>query len=74
MCALKILVTSEQTERSSYYQSYMGRLVDIQTALKILKKSEKIETKFNDHFWTSWIVINEEPAWPWPGYLTVYFS
>ena len=32
----------------------MGRLVDIQTALKpFKKKSEKIEIKFYDHFRTS---------------------
>ena len=34
---------SERSERSSYWQSYIGRLDDIQTALKPLKKSEKIE-------------------------------
>ena len=28
----------------------MGHPVDIQTALRPLKKSEKIETKFYDHF------------------------
>ena len=39
-------IRSEQTERSSYWQSYMGHLVDIQTALKPFKKIEKIEIKF----------------------------
>ena len=37
-----------QSERSSYLQSYMGSLVDIQTALKSLRKSVKIEIKFYD--------------------------
>ena len=39
------LVTSEQ--------SYMGQPVNIQSALKPLKKSEEIEIKFYDHFQTS---------------------
>ena len=42
-------VTSERSERSSYLQSYMGRLDDIQTALKPLKKRKKMEINFNDH-------------------------
>ena len=36
---------SERSEQSSYQQSYMGRLDDIQTVLKPLRKSEKIEKK-----------------------------
>ena len=44
------MITSEQSERSSYYQSYMGRFVDIQTALKPLKKIGEMETNFYDHF------------------------
>ena len=48
-----ILVTNERSERCSYYQSYMGRLDDIQTALKPLKKSENIDINFYDHFGTS---------------------
>ena len=47
------IITSEQSERSSYYQSYMGRLDDIQTALKPLKKWEKTEIPFYDPFRTS---------------------
>ena len=38
---------SEQIEQSSYQQSHMGRLIDIQTALKPFKK---IELNFYDHF------------------------
>ena len=33
------IVTCEESERSSYKQSYMEHLVDIQTALKSLKKN-----------------------------------
>ena len=44
------LITNERSERSSYNQSYMGRLVDIQTALKPLKKWDKIEIYFYDHY------------------------
>ena len=41
------LITRERSKRSSYQQSYMGRLDDIQTALKPLKKkSEKIKLGF----------------------------
>ena len=40
----------------------MGRLDDILTALKPLKKSEKIEINFYDHFMTSRIIKNNEPA------------
>ena len=47
------LITSERSKRSSYYQSYMGYFVDIQTALKPLKKIGKIEIKFYDYFSTS---------------------
>ena len=32
--SMRYVITSEQKERSSYYQSYMGHLDDIQTALK----------------------------------------
>ena len=35
------LVTSERGERSSYQQSHMGRLDDIKSALKSLKKIVK---------------------------------
>ena len=34
---------NERSERISYLQSYIGRLNDIQTALKSLKKSEKLK-------------------------------
>ena len=37
---------------------------DIQTTLKPLKKSGKIEINLYDHFWTSSIIENDEPAWP----------
>ena len=53
LCAVgitKYIVASEQSERSSYQQSFMGRLVVIQTTLKSLKKSKKIEIYFYDHF------------------------
>ena len=49
-------ITSEWSERSFYEQLFMGRLNDIQTALKLKKKSEKIEIDFYDHFRISWIV------------------
>ena len=42
----------------------MGRHDDIQTALKPLKKSEKIEINFHNHFRTSLIFYNNEPARP----------
>ena len=42
------IITSERSGQSSYYQSYMGHLDDIQTALKPLKKSEKIEINLYD--------------------------
>ena len=48
-----LLITKERSERDSYYQSYMGRLDDIQTALKSLKKIGKIEINFYGHFRTS---------------------
>ena len=35
------IVTSERSERSSNYQSYIGRLDDLQTALKVFKKNHK---------------------------------
>ena len=47
------VIMSERSERSSYQQSYIGHLDDIQTALKPLQKSEKIETNFHGHFRTS---------------------
>ena len=51
---LYIIITSERNERSHYYQSYMGRLVEIQTALKPLQKiSEKNEIHFYEHFRTN---------------------
>ena len=40
------LITSERTERSFYYQSYIGHLDDIQKALNPLKKSEKFKYIF----------------------------
>ena len=39
---INIFITSERSERSSYYQSYMGRPVDIKLALKPLKKIGKM--------------------------------
>ena len=42
----------------------MGRLVDIQTAQNVYKKSEKIDTHFYDHFCTNWIIYNDEPPRP----------
>ena len=45
-----IIITSERCERSSYGQSYIGRVDDIQTALKSFKKSERIEKHFYNHF------------------------
>ena len=38
----KQLIRSERSERSSYYPSYMGRPVDIKSALKPLKKIGKM--------------------------------
>ena len=35
---IHMIVTSEQSEQSSYYQSYMGRPIDMQSALRPLKK------------------------------------
>ena len=40
-----LIFTSEQSERSSYLQSYMGRPVDIKSALKPLKKIGKMWDK-----------------------------
>ena len=34
-----MLITSEQSKQVSYWQSYIGRLDDIQTALKQLGKN-----------------------------------
>ena len=42
----------------------MGRLDDIQTALKPLQKSEKVETHFYDHFLDKLNHLNDEPARP----------
>ena len=44
------VVTSEQSERGSYQQSYRGHLDDIQNSLKPLKKLEKIEINIHDNF------------------------
>ena len=41
-----LLITKERSERDSYYQSYMGRLDDIQTALKPLKKCKNLKYIF----------------------------
>ena len=38
---LKYIFTSERSEWSSYYQSYMGRLDEIKTALQAFKKTGK---------------------------------
>ena len=46
-------ITSERSEQSSYWQTYLGRFDDMQTALRPLKKSEKIEIHFYGHFRTS---------------------
>ena len=53
------MITSERSEWSSYYQSYIGRLDDIQTALKSFKKTLK---KLEYIFMT--ILGLAEPAWP----------
>ena len=42
----------------------MGHLDEIQTALKALKKSKKIETNFYHYFKTSLIIWNDETARP----------
>ena len=47
---------NERSERISYLQSYIGRPNDIQTALKPLKKSEKIEIHFHGHVRISLII------------------
>ena len=46
-------ITNERSERSSYYQSYKGRLVDIHTALKRFKRIGKNWNRFYNHFRTS---------------------
>ena len=51
-----IIITSEQSEWSSYYQSFIGRLDNIQTAIKPLQKSEKIIINFHENFRANWIV------------------
>ena len=38
------IITSERSERSAYQQSYMGRLDDIQTALKLKKNGKNVNT------------------------------
>ena len=48
-----LIIVNERSERTSYQPSYVGHLVDIQTALKPLKKSKKIVRKFYDHFRTT---------------------
>ena len=47
------IITSEWNEPSSYLQ---GQPVNIQSALKPLKKIEKIEIEAYDHFMTSWTI------------------
>ena len=42
----------------------MVRLDDIQKALNLTKKSEKIEMNFYEHFWTSDMMKNDETARP----------
>ena len=58
------MITSERSERNTYYLSYMGRLDYIQTALKPFKKSRKTEIiylyLFQEH-------RNNEPARPSPS-------
>ena len=44
------MIMSVQIEQNSYSQSCVGRLDDIHTAVKPLKK---IERNFHDHFRTS---------------------
>ena len=66
-------VTSERSERSSYLQSYMGRLDDIQTALKPLKKIEKIEKKFMTILGLAESFKKNEPARQYRS-LTAHFS
>ena len=39
------VITSERNERRSYWQPYIGRQDSIQTALKALKNSEKMEVE-----------------------------
>ena len=60
------IITSERSGQSSYYQSYMGHLDDIQTALKPLKNRKILKQNFYDHFRTSWTVLNDESARPEP--------
>jgi len=41
----------------------MGRIDDIQTALKTFEKNrKKLEINFHDHFKASWIIESNEPA------------
>ena len=49
----------------------MGRLDDIQTALKRFKKIGKIEINLYNYFWTSWITWTNwlNPARPDPTQL-----
>ena len=49
------IITSERSEPNSHYQSYMGRIDDIQTALRPIKNRKKIEINFHGHFRTSLI-------------------
>ena len=43
------IITNERSERSSYYQSYMGGLDDIKPALKPSKEIRKIEIIIYNH-------------------------
>ena len=52
-----IVMTNERNERSSYCQSYIGSLEDIQTALKPLKKLKSIfmvKRSKGDNLMSSW--------------------
>ena len=63
----RAIATSEQSKGSSYQQSYMGCLDDIQTVLKPLRKiGKKIEINVHGHFRISIIIWNNKPARPGP--------
>ena len=75
-------ITSERSERSSYYQSYMDRFVDIQTALRPFRKiGKKLKLIFMtiiglaESFKTmNWISpARRIPAQPWRS-LTAHLS
>ena len=70
----ELLVTSERSEQSSYYQSYIDRLDDIHTAIKSLKKWDKIKIIF-------FIILGLAKSYkkmnrpdPTGRFLTAYFS